>query len=122
MPMMPFAPPRLSTITCCPIVSDIFWAMMRPARSLPPPGNDPMTSRTGRTGYACGQASVQNDASASVDKHASPRFTRLPLQSRFQFLHALREGRQHLAVVAHDAQVGAREDLRSGVRVDRDHG
>src|SRR6185295_4986660 len=74
MPMMPFAPPRLSTITCCPKLSDIFCTMMRPARSMPPPAKDPITSRMGRVGYDCASADAHIDARAHASTHADPAF------------------------------------------------
>jgi hypothetical protein len=47
--MMPPAPARLSTITCCPQLSVNFCAMKRAARSDVLPG-EPVMMRTGRNG------------------------------------------------------------------------
>ena len=44
----PLAPGRLSTITGWPSRSDIFGAIRRARMSMPPPGGNPMTMRTGR--------------------------------------------------------------------------
>jgi len=50
MPMMPLAPGRLSTTTCCPRRSESLAETMRPMTSVLPPAGSPMTMRIGRIG------------------------------------------------------------------------
>jgi hypothetical protein len=50
---MPFAPARFSTMTCCLRFSESRGATMRHSASLPPPGANGETIRTGREGYGC---------------------------------------------------------------------
>jgi len=49
-PMFPEAPGRLSTTTAWPQRSPSFWATRRAMMSVPPPGANPTTTRTGRDG------------------------------------------------------------------------
>ena len=46
----PFAPGRLSTMTCWPSAALIFGWMIRATRSVAPPGGKPTIMRTGRGG------------------------------------------------------------------------
>jgi hypothetical protein len=49
-PILPFAPPRLSTTTGWPSCSDSLTAISRPMMSLVPPGGNGTTILIGRTG------------------------------------------------------------------------
>src|SRR5215831_17119945 len=49
--MMPPAPPRLSTMTCCLSCSESICASGRATMSVGPPGGKGTTSRTGLVGY-----------------------------------------------------------------------
>src|SRR5688572_24506424 len=53
VPIVPPAPPRLSTTTGTPRASLSRCATMRPTISLPPPGGNGTMKRTGRLGYCC---------------------------------------------------------------------
>src|SRR4051812_46285683 len=67
--MLPAAPGRLSTITCCPSLSLSLGVSARAVVSVPPPGAKPTIMRIGFVGYAllsAANAPAQNDASASV--------------------------------------------------------
>src|SRR5688572_15598845 len=78
--MMVEAPPRLSTTHGWPVRSAIFSAYARPSMSLPPPGGNGMTNRTGRTGYfsaACADsagAAVARTAARITDVDGQPDF------------------------------------------------
>src|SRR5262245_38817680 len=64
--MLPPAPALFSTTTACPMFSESFFAMMRAAVSVPPPGAKPTVSVTGRVGkLACAAASHGTRASAA---------------------------------------------------------
>src|SRR5712691_11108206 len=57
--MLPPAPARFSTTTCCPRFSPIVLATMRATVSVPPPGSKPTTIVTGLLGkLACANALV----------------------------------------------------------------
>src|SRR5689334_13558544 len=76
--MTPFAPGRLSTITCLPSPAAIFGWMMRATRSVAPPGGKPTIIRTGLAGNSCAVAgSARSRAAPSA---ANPLF-RLQLPS-----------------------------------------
>src|SRR5262245_53165740 len=64
--MMPFAPGRLSTITCWPQVSVSFWATARAMMSTPPPAACGTMIRTGRLGNCCAAAPAQTSARATA--------------------------------------------------------
>src|SRR5262245_35497845 len=68
MPMLPPAPPRLSTTTCCPQTSVNFWPSRRAIVSVAAPGGNGTMMRIGRPGYCCSAAcavgSAQTDARA----------------------------------------------------------
>src|SRR5437764_11758240 len=53
VPMMPFAPARLSITNCRPSVSDMRLARMRLVTSEPPPGAYGTTTRISFAGYTC---------------------------------------------------------------------
>src|SRR5262249_51732054 len=85
MPIMPFAPARLSTSTVFPIPSFIFWASGRVSMSIGPPGGYGTTMRTGLAGNlpvegACARASPPALPSASTTTIAGigSRFLSLP--------------------------------------------
>src|SRR5436190_22466884 len=65
VPMIPPAPPWLSTTTCLPRRSESWKAIMRPTTSLLPPGGNGMIMRTGLLGYACAAASVVYTSAAA---------------------------------------------------------
>src|SRR5712692_7412416 len=55
--MLPPAPARFSTTTCCPRFSPIVLATIRATVSVPPPGSKPTTIVTGLLGkFACANA------------------------------------------------------------------
>src|SRR5712672_2388427 len=54
--MVPPAPPRLSIVNGWPVDSATLCIPVRPAISLPPPGAQRITTRTGFAGYAAGLA------------------------------------------------------------------
>ncbi|EQB15506.1 hypothetical protein RLDS_11360 [Sphingobium lactosutens DS20] len=58
LPMMPPEPARLSTTTCCPMLSDIFREMMRAIASTAPPGGKGTTHVMGRDGKASGRCAL----------------------------------------------------------------
>src|SRR5262245_18668998 len=60
MPMLPAAPPRLSTITCWPSECEMAIERMRAMMSVGPPGANGTTRVMGRSGYA---------ASAGATRH-----------------------------------------------------
>src|SRR5262245_3270375 len=66
MPMMPFAPGRLSTITCWPQVSVSFWATARAMMSTPPPVACGTMIRTGRAGNCCAAAAAHRSAALAA--------------------------------------------------------
>src|SRR5688572_15335458 len=66
MPMMPFAPGRLSTITCWPHVPVSFSATDRAMMSTPPPAAWGTMIRTGRFGNCCAAAVAQQSAKAAA--------------------------------------------------------
>src|SRR5262245_54263382 len=70
MPMLPPAPPRLSTTTCWPQDSVILCATRRAMVSVAAPGANGTTMRIGRVGYcasaACAAAPGRNSAAASA--------------------------------------------------------
>jgi hypothetical protein len=75
--MLPEAPGRLSTTTGCPQRSASFCATRRAMMSVPPPGVNPTTIRTGLTGYEarpCPHAGVH--AKASTKAARSVRISR----------------------------------------------
>ena len=49
-PMVPLAPPRLSTMTGCPHASLSFCAIARDRMSVPPPGGNGTMMRIGAVG------------------------------------------------------------------------
>jgi hypothetical protein len=53
--MMPLAPGRVSTITCCAKTSVSFAPMRRPTMSGPEPGELSAISLIGRSGYAAAE-------------------------------------------------------------------
>src|SRR5688572_23518907 len=62
--MLPCAPARFSTITCCVHSSPSFTARMRPSASVPPPGGNGTIRRTGLSGY-CAWALPKRNAHSS---------------------------------------------------------
>src|ERR1700682_93888 len=67
MPMMPPAPPRLSTMNCWPSASDSFCENCRAVMSLPPPGAKGTITRTTFVGYC----SLQTGAAAVTRAQAA---------------------------------------------------
>src|SRR6187399_1186693 len=69
MPISPPAPPRLSTTNCWPRYSESLFENWRAVMSLPPPGANGTTTRTGLAGYCCASAghatSVNNDTATA---------------------------------------------------------
>src|SRR4051812_14751002 len=59
--MMPPAPARLSTTTCCPTLSDIFCAISRATISVEPPGANPTRKRMDLDGKFCADAATVNN-------------------------------------------------------------
>src|SRR5688500_13696095 len=75
--MTPFAPGRLSTMTCRPRLADIFGAVWRATRSVAPPGGKPTIMRTGLPGAhsAASAAEAVNAAVAAAATAAAVRCT-----------------------------------------------
>src|SRR5262249_31021811 len=71
--ILPAAPGRLSTMNCCWKKSDRPGAMRRAMKSVPPPGGNPTSRRTGRGGYAgCASAHVAAATRAAAIRHENP--------------------------------------------------
>src|SRR5258706_13535089 len=68
-PIMPPAPPRLSTTTCCPSCEDSLGAMMREVISVPPPGANGLTHLIACCGHACAQAEPVSAMAANPQSH-----------------------------------------------------
>src|SRR5437879_11399976 len=68
--MLPPAPARFSTTTCCPRFSPIVLATMRATVSVPPPGSKPTTIVTGLLGkLPCADAVAANRTPQHVEKN-----------------------------------------------------
>src|SRR5688500_17050462 len=91
--MTPFAPGRLSTITCRPRLCDIFGAIWRATRSVAPPGGNPTIMRTGLEGdhsaLAAGSG-VSTAASSATARRVDTRFIGASLRLRARGLDHLR--------------------------------
>src|SRR5262249_1039476 len=64
--MLPPAPARLSTMTCCPSASPIRGAIRRIAMSTPAPGVKPTMMRTGFAGKACAWSAPGSPSASSA--------------------------------------------------------
>src|SRR6266850_6212686 len=90
--MLPPAPARFSTTTCCPRFSPIVLATIRATVSVPPPGSKPTTIVTGLLGKPCANAVAANRTPQHVETNLmSPSF-----ENRLSLLH---EGLSALGVV-----------------------
>src|SRR6266480_4330449 len=68
--MLPPAPARFSTTTCCPRFSPIVLATIRATVSVPPPGSKPTTIVTGLLGkLPCADAVAANRTPQHVEKN-----------------------------------------------------
>src|SRR5438046_10047047 len=68
--MLPPAPARFSTTTCCPRFSPIVLATIRATVSVPPPGSKPTTIVTGLLGkLPCADAVAANRTTQHVQKN-----------------------------------------------------
>src|SRR5688572_18798212 len=63
---MPAAPARLSIGNCWFNCSDTFWNTIRAVISVPPPGGNTTTTRTGRDGYGCDHAALHSKNSPAT--------------------------------------------------------
>src|SRR6266700_2565850 len=86
VPMLPPAPGRLSTITCCATRSESFCAIDRAMIWVPPPGGKATTKRIGLAGYGSA-AAMPRASSRAIPGRAGPS---LSLLSR-RFLAVLRK-------------------------------
>src|SRR5262245_41587127 len=68
VPITAPAPGRLSTITCCPQFSLIFWATMRARISVEVPGVNCAMMRIGRVGYSGGAATSAAGSDSPMQK------------------------------------------------------
>src|SRR4051812_32751350 len=103
--MLPPAPARFSTITCCPMFSARNLATTRATVSVPPPGSKPTTMVTGLEGKFCPIAKQENENA----KAARRNLISLPREYRLAFLH---EGLASFLVVgALEALLGPRPAL-----------
>src|SRR5688572_12793786 len=75
--MIPLAPPRLSTTTCCPSCSVSFWLTIRARMSGEPPGGEGTMKRIGFVGYACALAQPypSHKPQAASSKRSEIRFS-----------------------------------------------
>src|SRR5687767_15479684 len=108
MPMIPFAPGRLSTMTCWPQDSVSFWATWRAMMSGPEAGACGTMIRMGRVGYVCAVAAAAATSDAAhrmaemmMGFMGPPSF--VSVQSSYRHLrgcaHALfADERQHFAL------------------------
>src|SRR5215471_12041107 len=69
--MLPPAPPRLSTTTCCPHVSNILWASRREMMSVAAPGANGTMIRIGRDGYAVSAACRASGSTSAASPESS---------------------------------------------------
>src|SRR6266850_4990555 len=91
--MLPPAPARFSTTTCCPRFSPIVLATIRATVSVPPPGSKPTTIVTGLLGkLACANALVAR----AKAKKAKIHFMSFSLEHSLSLFH---EGLSALGVV-----------------------
>src|SRR5437879_2431369 len=78
--MLPPAPARFSTTTCCPRFSLIVLATMRATVSVPPPGSKPTTIVTGLLGkLPCADAVAAN----SSPQHVEMNLMSFSLENRY---------------------------------------
>src|SRR5712672_2669736 len=65
VPMIPFAPDRLSMMTGLPKDSESFWVITRPKMSAGPPAGNGTTSLIGLVGYDCANAPLLHNPEIS---------------------------------------------------------
>src|SRR5258707_11099325 len=70
VPILVAAPPRFSTPTCWPQISESLPATTRAIASVPPPGGNGTTSRTKRVGQPCADARL-GSAGAAIEAAVS---------------------------------------------------
>src|SRR2546427_3762383 len=91
--MLPPAPARFSTSTCCPRFSPSVLATIRATVSVPPPGSKPTTIVTGLLGkLPCAKAAAANRTPQQVETNLMSA----SLEDRFPLFH---EGLSALGVV-----------------------
>src|SRR5712691_3925050 len=91
--MLPPAPARFSSSTCCPSFSPIVLATIRATVSVPPPGSKPTTIVTGLLGkLPCADAVAANRTPQHVEKNLMSA----SFENRLSLLH---EGLSALGVV-----------------------
>src|SRR6267143_3277833 len=82
--MLPPAPARFSTSTCCPRFSPIVLATIRATVSVPPPGSKPTTIVTGLLGkLACADAV----AASRTPQHAEKNLMSASFEDRLSLFH-----------------------------------
>src|SRR4051812_46997163 len=81
VPMMPFAPPRLSTTTCAPSASAIPGATVRATISTTPPGGKPTTKRSGFAGNASAAKTLALNMLATMQQTPRSRYSDARLTS-----------------------------------------
>src|SRR5262249_32496683 len=74
-PMMPLAPPRLSTTSCCPSRSVSRAARKRPRMSLLPPGGNGITQRMGLVGKASAACAADREPAARASATHNDRLS-----------------------------------------------
>src|SRR5688572_7940927 len=116
--MLPLAPGRFSTMTCCPSRAASGSPMTRALLSVTPPGAKGTMMRTGLTGYSCAHAGCLGTvATASSNRTTTRHFiiTASPLHClTSSLIHASpRAAQSVLAQQLHDA---LRRDRRRGYR------
>src|SRR6185295_11465460 len=127
--MLPPAPALFSTTTGWPRFSPSFFAMMREAVSVPPPGAKPTTIEIARDGYgAWASAAPANNAVTATPRsffisvclcsgildHARPHF-RVLRDERGEILRRFRARRLGSAMCEHAADRGIGHRNRGGV-------
>src|SRR2546428_13418635 len=90
--MLPPAPARFSTTTCCPRFSPSVLATIRATVSVPPPGSKPTTIVTGLLGKPCAIAVAAN----RTPQHAEKNLMSASFEDRLPLFH---EGLSALGVI-----------------------
>src|SRR6267378_496245 len=114
--MLPPAPARFSTTTCCPRFSPIVLATIRATVSVPPPGSKPTTIDTGRLGNGlCEKTPWERTTASNVNRDL------MPWVLVGDHAGALHHGPPFLDLVAHEleAVLGSALDQGGAARLER---
>src|SRR5262249_50760338 len=87
--MVPPAPARLSTYTCCPSFILSCCATSRPTTSLLPPGGNGTISRTGRFGYSSATAVGANGRASKAGANSRDSIVGLVFPQNRRFSRAV---------------------------------